>query len=104
MSSIIALFVWFVSWPFVSMWRSYVVICLWGWFVAPVIGIAAPSIYVITGFMMTIFAILPFQRVPKNEDDPVVSIITSLLLYGLIGPAMMLGCGWTWKWLQWGIA
>lgn len=104
MNALSAILVWFVAWPFTTMWRSYVVITLWGWFVMPVLHISAPSIYWVAGMMMTLFMILPFQHAKKSEKQPLEAVIDSFLIYGLIGPAIVLGMAWVWKWLQWGIA
>lgn len=103
MQALIALLIWILCWPFVTMWRAYVIIVLWGWFVMPVFNIPAPSIYIAAGLLIFLHVCLPFQRPPKTDEGPIESILGSIFGYGLVGPALVLGVAWTWKWLQWGV-
>jgi uncharacterized membrane protein len=93
-----------VVWPFVAMWRAYAIIVLWGWFVSPVTNIPAPSIYFTVGMMMVLALILPHRKHPKEEGDPIANYIGNVAAYGFILPALAIGFGWVWKWLQWGVA
>jgi hypothetical protein len=103
MSTLAAIIIAALAFPFLAMWRSYVVIVLWGWFVFPATKIAAPSIYVVYGMMMTLAMILPIARIPKQEGDALANYFESVISYGLLYPALALGTGWAWKWLQWGL-
>lgn len=93
----------FLLWPFLAMWRAYCVICLWTWFVLPFTKIPAPSMYFVVGAMMTLVLILPIRKEPKPEGDALGNYFESACMYGLLYPALALGTGWVWKWLQWGL-
>jgi hypothetical protein len=103
MSHLAAIIISFFVWPFTAMWRAYVIIVLWGWFVVPATSIQAPSIYLVVGMMMTLHMMLPYPRYPKEEGDALANYLSNLIVYGGLAPAAFLGLGWVWKWLQWGV-
>lgn len=104
MSALAALICGFLSWPFVAMWRAYCILILWGWFVTPATNVTPPTMYLLVGAMMALHLMLPIQRVKKQEGDAFATWLENIFLYGLLYPAFMLGCGWIWRWLQWGLA
>ena len=105
MSTIFALVLSVALWPPMMIYRAYVIGVLWDWFVVPVIHMPAPPIYVMGGLLIVLHLCLPFQRVPrKNEDGPVETVINGAIVYGLLAPSSILFFGWTWHWLRWGVA
>jgi hypothetical protein len=88
-------------WPVFAMWRGYAIATLWGWFVVPGFGVAPLSIYTAIGVLLVVGAL---KSVDYSHDERETSekFFYSISL-GLLGPALMLGTGWVWKWLQWGV-
>lgn len=104
MAALVCLALWFIAWPLLCLWRAYVVVVLWTWFGLPFTNLAAPSLFVVTGMMLVLHTILPFPRYrDEKSDKPLEAMWTHIVYYG-VTPAMMLGAGWYWKWLQWGVS
>lgn len=51
MTAFLYVTIWLALVPIVAYWRAFVAVVLWGWFVAPAFGIAAPSIHHAFGIM-----------------------------------------------------
>lgn len=104
MSTTATLICGFLLWPFLSMWRAYCILILWGWFVLPATGIKAPTMYLLVGTLMTLHLMLPIKKPEHEEGDPFTNYIGNAIGYGLVWPALVLLSGWIWRWLQWGLA
>lgn len=104
MSVMAALICGFLLWPFLSMWRAYCILILWGWFILPATGIPPPSMYLLVGALMTVHLMLPTRKVDSEEGDVFANYLGNVFSYGLLWPALVLLSGWIWRWLQWGLA
>lgn len=89
-------------WPFLCLWRAYVIATLWLWFVTPKFSVAAPSLYLVTGLLLLLHLILPWQKADPEKES--LDRFVEGVSYGLAVPLVALGCGWYWKWLQWGVS
>jgi hypothetical protein len=104
MSILATLICGFLLWPFLSMWRAYCILTLWGWFVLPATGINAPSMYLLVGALMTLHLMLPIIKPKSQEGDAFANYMGNALAYGLAWPGLVLLSGWVWRWLQWGLS
>ncbi len=88
-------------WPLFALWRGYAISLLWGWFVAPTFGLSPLSIHAAIGLMLVMGAIksVDYQRDDREASEK----LGWSLAIGILGPGLMIGTGWVWKWLQWGM-
>lgn len=103
MNALATVIIAFLTFPFLAMWRAYVIIVMWGWFITPATNIAAPTIYVLVGTLMVLTLILSRQKAEPPTDDPLSDYLGHAFTWGLLYPALSLGTGWVWRWLQWGV-
>lgn len=103
MGSLIVFIILLVTYPFALMWKAYVLITMLAWFLQPVIGHAAPSIYATAGGLLMLSLALYRPSELEKRREPIESF-SSAMSYGFLLPGFALGCAWVWKWLQWGLA
>lgn len=108
MTAFLYLTVWLALVPIIAYWRAFVAVVLWGWFVTPAFGVAAPSIHHAFGIMLLLVFLLP----PASDDDKtqrdlegrnLADLVARMLGRAVLYPALMLGVGWLWKWLSLGL-
>lgn len=103
MAAFIVFIIILVTYPFTLMWKAYVLITMWTWFLQPITGHAAPSIYVTAGALLMLSLALYRPSELEKQREPIDSF-SAAMSYGFALPAFALGCAWVWKWLQWGLA
>lgn len=92
----------FAIYPFALVWKAYVLVVMWAWFVQPDTGLAAPSIYATAG-MLLILSLAIYRHHPQPKDRTGVEQFSEAIAHGFFLPLFALGTAWVWKWLQWGI-
>ncbi len=70
-------------------WRAYVLLVLWGWFLTPHFGWAVPSIPLTIGVTLMIYMVV-HQHIPKDPTEGK----WEAWFRAIVGPAMTLLCGW----------
>lgn len=103
MASLVVFIFIIAMWPFALMWKSYVIVIMWGWFIQPYLGLAAPSIHTTAGVLMILSLATYHFQTESGEQEPAAQIARALV-YGFFLPLCALGTAWIWKWLQWGLA
>jgi phosphate/sulfate permease len=81
-----------IALPFAILWNAFVGNVLWGWFVTPVFGIAAPGVALFFGLAM-IIRYLTFRYEYKAEEKTETHMLSEIL-FSLIFPAFALLMGW----------
>lgn len=97
---VLALIAGFVLAFFEAYWTGYVAHVLWGWFLTPYM--AAPSIYTLAGVVILIHLIVPRHPI-KVKDGKWGQAFVGLHVERLVEPLVVLGCGWVWQWMAWGL-
>lgn len=92
--SAILILVMVLLWPLFALWRGYVAHIMWGWFIP---WYPAPSIYLLVGIMMVISIMWPWRF--GDDGETVIYVCCAQTFV----PALLLGFGAFWKWLQWGL-
>lgn len=103
MASLVAFLIILAMWPFALMWKAYVTVVMWGWFIQPYIGLAAPSIHATAGALM-ILSLATYHVQPESKEQEPAEQVGRAFIYGFFLPLCALGTAWIWKWLQWGVA
>jgi hypothetical protein len=80
-------------------WKAYVAIILWGWFVQPITGWAAPGLWTAAGIFAMLGLASNWAVKTKADDygDDTVSLFAYGIVIGLMMPAMALLSGFVFK-------
>lgn len=81
-----ALTTWFVP---AVLWRAWVLMKLWAWFVVPAFGVA--PLHLVYAFGLCIIA-NSFRAMPQPEKDPCSAFFA--MGFAFVGPFITLGLGW----------
>lgn len=75
-----------------ALWSAFVAIVLWGWFVTPWIGIAAPDVMRMCGLIL--LARMPFAKIDSGTGEPTIVKVWSAIIFSVVYPALVLLIGW----------
>ena len=73
---------------FVALLNTFVMSCLWTWFLTPIFIIAAPSFALLYGFMLTVSYLIPTHKKDINSEnipDVIATSITKALVFLAFG-------------------
>jgi hypothetical protein len=83
-------------WAPLTYFHGWVVVQLWRWFITPLSAdLPPPTVYAAVGIMFVIRAMSLRPQVAKEEVNPLIAAFA--------WPLMLLGAGWVWHWLAWGV-
>ncbi len=80
---------------------GWATVLLWGWFITPVYGVPAPSIYTAVGVNL-LWQLFKDHKVSRKQTDPWETLIEEVIDFTVI-LGVILGAAALWRWLQWGL-
>lgn len=77
----------------VTLWRGYVLMVLWGWFIVPTFNAPVLSVAVAIGVTI-IGGLFTVARNESKNEEKEHDALTHFFVAGLVQPAMALGIGY----------
>jgi hypothetical protein len=67
--------------------NGFVLCYMWGWFIAPIFGVAVPGYWIASGVMMTV-RFITFTYVDDKRP------MKEKVMWSIVFPSVALGCAW----------
>jgi len=87
--------IFFISLP-IGLLHAWVIGKLWGWFITPQFGLAAPKLWMLYGLVLTFRM---FESSTRPDDDKPKDKLVQKFLISAIFPLLFLSTGWFAHWM-----
>lgn len=81
----------------ISLWKAFVIVKLWTWFVTPVYTTFVPTVALVFG-LLTIYGMITYKLTPDEDsdrsDEEKIEKLARSLGVGLVSPAVILLAAW----------
>lgn len=76
-----------------ALWTAFVFQTLWAWFLTPIFGISAPSLWMVFGLILMVSLLKSKPKKAKAEGWAALAEIGDAIAYGIVAPLLALGLG-----------